>query len=126
MVGSEVGHVGERLRVQSDIRYDPGVVNKKTDSNNIDFVWISTTNHLRASFMALIKKEFKLRGWDARDPVTGTVLATRNKISKLKCSLLGGVKVTILKNSLNRVAEKRDKFLFPMDFFLLCILHMEN
>ena len=88
MVGSEVDHVEERLRVQSDIRYDPGVVNKKTDSNNIDFVWISTTNHLRASFMALIKKEFKLRGWDARDPVTGTVLATRNKISKLKCSLL--------------------------------------
>ena len=79
----------------------------------MDFTWTSTTNHIRTSFMALIKKYFDLRGWDARDPVTGTVLTTRNKISKLKCSLLDSVKVTILKNSINKVAEKRDDFRSP-------------
>ena len=56
VVGSEVDYVEERLRGQSDIRCDPGVVNKETDSKHIDFAWTSTTNHLRASFMALIKK----------------------------------------------------------------------
>ena len=113
MVGSEVDHVEERLRGQSEIRCDPWVVNKETDSKHIEFAWTSTTNHPRASFIALIKKKFELRGRDARDTVTGTVITTRNKISKLKCSLLDGVKVVILKNSINRVAEKRDEFLFP-------------
>ena len=74
MVGSEVDHVEERLRGQSEIIYDPGVINKETDSKHIDFAWKSTTNYIRSSFMDLIRKEFDLRGWDARDPVTGTVL----------------------------------------------------
>ena len=56
VVGSEVDHVEERLRDQSEIRCDPGVVNKETDSKYIDFACTSTPNHLRASCMALIKK----------------------------------------------------------------------
>ena len=39
---------------------------------------------------------------------------------------MDGVKVTILKNSINRVAEKRGHFLFPMETTLPCILHIEN
>ena len=39
---------------------------------------------------------------------------------------MDGIKVTILKNSLNRVVEKRDEFLFSIEKTLPCILYMEN
>ena len=32
----------------------------------------------------------------------------------------------MLRNSLNRVVDKRDKFLFPMEKAVPCILYMEN
>ena len=70
VVGSEVDHVEQRLRGQSEIRCDPGVVNKDTDSKYINFAWKSTNNHLCDSFMALLKKEFDLCAWDGRDPFT--------------------------------------------------------
>ena len=56
VVESKVDHVEEILRDQYEIRYDPGVVNKETDSKHINFAWT-----IHTSFMTMIKKEFDLR-----------------------------------------------------------------
>ena len=82
--------------------------------------------HIYILCMALIKKYFYLHGWDVPDKFIGTPLSIRKKVAKLKDSLLDGIKITILKNSLNRVSEKRDKYMFTMDKFIPCILYMEN
>ena len=87
-------------------------------------MWTSTTPHLHIKCMALIKNEFDLRKLDTCDPVTGTLI--RNKITKLKYSLLDSVNVTILNNDLNMVAEKYDQFMFPMKNDIPCILHIKN
>ena len=121
-VGNAEGkHIEEVVAGQTTIRWDPSVANKEKDVHHIDFAWNSTTFPLRNSFMQLVDMEIKMRGLDQ---VTGASNFIRDKIVSLKKSLLDGAKVAILRKSLDRVVDKSDKFLYPMDKAVPCILHM--
>ena len=74
-------------------------------------------NHppLLISFMKLVDMELEMRRFALIDPVMGTPIFIREKIVKLKRSLLDGARVTVLRNSLAKDVDKRDKFLFPME-----------
>ena len=123
-VGNAEGkHIEEVVAGQTTIRWDPSVANKEKDCHHIDFAWGKTTAPLRNSFMQLVDMEIKMRGLDQ---VTGASNFIRDKIVSLKKSLLDGAKVAILRKSLDRVVDKSDKFLYPMDKAVPCILHMEN
>ena len=39
--GGEGRHIEESVNEESDIRCDPGIVSKESDSQHIDFVWRS-------------------------------------------------------------------------------------
>jgi hypothetical protein len=41
VVGGEGQHIEESVNEESDIRCDPGIVSKESDSQHIDFVWRS-------------------------------------------------------------------------------------
>ena len=64
--------------------------------------------------MNLMDTESKIRGFALIDPMTGLPFFIREKIVNLERSLLDGAKVTILRNILDRVVDKEDKFLFLM------------
>ena len=49
-------HIEETIKETLEIRCDPVIVNKETDSHHIDFVWMSAPVPLCMSFMALIDK----------------------------------------------------------------------
>ena len=65
--------------------------------------------------MNLMDTESKIRGFALIDPMTGLPFFIREKIVNLTKSFLDGARITILKNSLDRIVDKRDKFLFPME-----------
>ena len=120
---TEGKHIEEVVAGQTIIRWDPSIANREKDSHHIDFAWDNSALPLRISFLQLVDTEFKMRGLDQ---VTLESHFIRVKIASLKKSLLDGAKVAILRKSLHRVVDKSDKFLFPMEKAVPCILHMEN
>ena len=127
IANAEGKHTGEEVVAgQTLIRWDPSITNREKDSHHIDFARDDTTFPLRMSFMKLVDTELKMRGFALVDQVNRTPIFIREKIISLKKSLLGGEKVIMLRNSLHRVVDKRDKFDFSMEKAVPCILYIEN
>ena len=53
-------------------------------------------------------------------------MTIKQKVAKLKMSLMDGRMVLFLRASINRIEEKEKGFLFCLDRAVPCVLHFEN
>lgn len=121
----EGNHIEEAVADQTKIRFDPSVTNKCTDTMHIDYVQTDADSEGRSQFVALIRNEFKLREWSLFDK-NQVFINTSDQVVKLKHSLMEGQMVKLLRQSIIRIEEAQDGFLFEMERGVPCILHMEN
>ena len=112
-------HIEEQVKDTTVMRFDPGVLNREKDIHHIDYDYRLGRSQDRVSFFQSIKYEFELRKWK----FTGNPFLC---VQKLKQSMMDGRMVTVLRDSIQHVEEKRGTFLFPMELAVPCILHMEN
>ena len=118
-------HVEEAVADDTKIRFDQSVTNKSTDTMHIDYVQTNADSERRSQFVALVYKEFKLRYWSLFDE-NKVFINTSDQVVKLKQSLMEGQMVKLLGQSIMRVEEEQDEFLFEMERGISCILHMED
>ena len=53
-------------------------------------------------------------------------ITIKQKVSKLKTSLMDGRLVLFIRASINIIEEKEKRFLFSLDIAVPCLLHLEN
>ena len=118
-------HTEEIVASETEMVCDPAVMNKATDPRHIDFVLNGADQALKSAFIAQVNKEFIMRGWISTH-TDGGFMTIKQKVSKLKKSLMDGRMVLFLRDSINRIEEKEKGFLFGLDRAVPCVLHLEN
>jgi hypothetical protein len=118
-------HVEEKVASTTEMTCDPSVVNKGSDIQYIDFVLSSAEQTLKATFIAQVNKEFSLRGW-LNKHADGSFMTVKQKVGKLKASLMDGRSIKVLRDSIKRIEEKEAGFLFGLHKAVPCVLHLEN
>ena len=122
---SDVRFIEEEVADKTEMSFDPSVTNQTSNSRHIDFDFAQADHALRTAFCAQIKKEFDLRGWSSLS-YDGSLMTVKQKVAKLKDSLMNGRSVKVLRDSIKRIEDEQDGFLFGLDKAVPCILHMEN
>ena len=123
--------IEDRYRVEEivvdarKIRFVPFVINKCNDVMYIDYMQTYADSEGISQFVALIRKEFKLRHWSLFDE-NKVFINTSDQVVKLNQSLMEGQMVKLLRQSIMRIEEEQDGFLFEMERGVPCILHMKN
>ena len=118
-------HIEEVVASETEMACDPAVMNKATDPRHIDFVLNAADQILKSAYIAQVNKEFTMRGW-INTHADGGFMTIKQKVAKLKVSLMDGRMVEFLRASINRIEEKEKGFLFGLDRAVPCVLHLEN
>ena len=113
-MGTERKYIEEVVADQTLLCWDPSIANNEKDSHHINFVWNNTPVPLCMSFIKLVDTELDIQGFALIDPVMEMTIFIRKNVVNVMRSLLDGARVTMLRNSLDRVMNKRDNFLFSM------------
>ena len=66
-----------------------------------------------------------MRGW-INTYEDRSFMTIKQKVSKLKASLNDGKMVKVLRDSIKRIEDKEDGFLFGLHKAVPCVLHLEN
>ena len=122
---SDTLHAEEKVSTTTEMTCDPAVINKATDPHHIDFVISSADQLLKTTFIARVNKEFGIRGW-MNTHADGSFMTIKQKVSKLRASLNDGRMVKVLRDSIKRIEDKEDGFLFGLHKAVHCVLHLEN
>ena len=122
---SDTLHAEEKVSTTTEMTCDPAVINKATDPHHIDFVISSADQLLKTTFIARVNKDFGIRGW-MNTHEDGSFMTIKQKVSKLRASLNDGRMVKVLRDSIKRIEDKEDGFLFGLHKAVPCVLHLEN
>ena len=122
---SDAKFIEEVVADKTEISFDPSVTNKTTDPRHIDFAWTTADHTLRAAFCAQINKEYNLREWPSVH-LDGSIMTVKQKVAKLKESVMNGRMVKVLRDSIKRIEDMKDGFLFGLERAVPCVLHLEN
>ena len=117
--------IEEVVADQTEITFDPSDTNKTSNSRHIDFDFSVADHALRTAFCAQIRKEFELREWSSSYD-DGRLMTVKQKVAKLKESLMNGRMVKVLRDSIKRIEDEQDGFLFGLERAIPCVLHLEN
>ena len=121
---SDIKFIEEVVADKSQIRFDPSVTNKTTDLIRIDFAWTAADHTLWVAFCGHTNTEFELRGW-ASVYLGIRIMTVKQKVAKLKDSLMNGRMVKVIRDSIKIVEDMEHGFLFGMDRALPCVLHQK-
>ena len=124
-ITSDVKFIDEDVVDKIEISFDPSVTNKTTDPRHIEFSWTTAYHTLRAAFCAQINKEFELREWPSVH-LDGIIMVVKQKVTKLKESVMNGRMVRVLRDFTKRIEDMKDGFLFGLKRAVPCVLHLEN
>ena len=122
---SDIKFIEEDVADKIEISFDPSVPNTTTDPRHIDFAWTTADHTLRAAFCAQINKEFELREWPSVHS-DGRIMTVKQKVTKLKESVMNGRMVKVLRDYIKRIEDLQDGFLFGLERAVPCVLHLEN
>ena len=118
-------YVEEKVAVTTEMTCYPDVMNKATDPHCIDFVLSSADQLLKATCIAQVNKEFGMRGWMNKHG-DGGFMTIKQKVSKLKVSLMYGRMIKVMRDYIKRIEEKEDGFPFGLHKAVPCVLHLGN
>ena len=118
-------HVEELVASSTEMTCDPAIINKETDPRHIDFVLSSADQSMKATFIAQVNNEFGIREWSSSH-VDGSFMTIKQKVAKLKASLMEGRLIKVMRDSIKRIEDKQSGFLFGLERAVPCVLHLDN
>ena len=74
---------------------------------------------MKTTFIAQVNKEFRMREW-ANEHNDGSFMTIKQKVAKLKAQLMNGRKINVLRESIKRVADKEEGFVWFGESCSLC------
>ena len=106
---SDMRFIEEVVADKTETSFDPSVTNQTCNSRHIDFDFAQADHALRTAFCAQINKEFDLRGWSSLS-FDGSRMTVKQKVAKLKDSLMNGRSVKVLRDSIKRIEDEQEEF----------------
>ena len=118
-------HLEEQVANESAMLYDPADMDRTTNPMHIDYIIDDSNQTMNTTHFVQVAKEFTIRKW-AHSHDNGSFMTIKQKVAKLKSSLMEGRLIAKLRESIKRIEEKEDEFLFGIDKAVPCGLHLEN